>query len=69
LVLEVPYRHTTVKTPYCKAMSEQMRMDAMPIFACFILALDLLQFGSSGYAIKDILDLPCGDMPITIARE
>jgi len=33
-------------------------MDTMPILACPVLALDILQAGSGGDAIKDILDLP-----------
>jgi hypothetical protein len=48
---------------------EQMRMDTMSVFSSLVRALYLLQFGSSGYAIKDILDLPCGNMPILIAGE
>ena len=41
----------------------------MPILDRLILALDLLQAGSDGNAIENILDLPGGDMPFTIDRE
>lgn len=44
-------------------------MDAMPILAGLILALDLLQAGLGGNAIEDILDLARRDMAITIAWE
>lgn len=50
-------------------MPEYVEVDAMPIFLCFILALGLLQASPGGDAIKDILDLPRGDMAITITRE
>jgi hypothetical protein len=50
-------------------MIEQMRMDTMPILARLVLVLDLLQTGSGDYAIKNILDLPRGDMHITETQE
>ena len=69
LVLEIADWYAAIQAPDGKAMSEHMRMNAMPIFARLILALDLLQTGSGGNAIEDILDLPGGDMPFPIARE
>ena len=39
----------------------------MPILACFVLTFDLLQAGSLGDVIEDILDLSRGGMPFTAA--
>jgi hypothetical protein len=69
LVLEIAHWHATIKTPDGKAMPEHMRMDTVPIFARFILALNLLQASSGGNAIENILDLTRGDMALTIARK
>jgi len=69
LVLEIPYRHTTIETPDCEAVPEQMRMDTVSFFACLIRALDLLQASSGGDAIENVLDLASGDMTSVITSE
>lgn len=43
LVLEITDRHSAIETPDCKAVPEQMWMDAMPVFSRLVLAFDLLQ--------------------------
>jgi hypothetical protein len=69
LILEIARWHATIEAPDGKTVPEHMRMDAVPIFARFVLALYLLQPCSGGNAIKNILDLARADMPITIARK
>jgi hypothetical protein len=50
-------------------MPKKMRMYSMPVLACFVLTFDLLQISPSSYVIEDVLNLPCGDMTISIARK
>jgi hypothetical protein len=69
LVLEIAHWHATVEAPYGKTVPEHMWMDTVPILTRFVLALDLLQPRPGCNAIKNILDLPRGDMPLTIARK
>jgi hypothetical protein len=44
-------------------------MDAMPVLARLVLALDLLQAGFGGDVIEDILDLSGSDVTITVTRK
>jgi hypothetical protein len=69
LVLEISHWHATIEAPNGKTVPEHMRMDTVPILARFVLALYLLQPCSGCNAIKNILDLPRGDMAFTIARK
>jgi hypothetical protein len=43
LVLEIACGYSAIEVPDGKAVPEQMWMDAMPILACLVLALDLLR--------------------------
>jgi len=63
LVLKISHWHAAIKALDRKAMSEQMRMDTVPVLTRFILVFNLLQAGSGGNAIENILDLSRGDMP------
>ena len=63
LVLEIAHWHAAIQAPDGEAVPEHVRMDTMPVLACLVLALDLLQAGLCGYVIEDILDLPRGVCP------
>jgi hypothetical protein len=44
-------------------------MDTMPVLACRVLELDLLQNGPGGYVVEYILDLAGSDVSITVTRK
>ena len=57
LVLEIACGYSVIEVPDGKAVPEQRWMDAMPILAYLVLALDLLLTGPGSDVVENILNL------------